>query len=61
MENFHDMEISRVWKISRIWKAWYKTCRNSCINPGYGNFPVYGDFPGYGNYLGYGNYSGYGS
>ena len=50
-----------------------KTCKNSCRNPGYGNFPgcekipVYENFPGYeifpgnGNYPGHGNYPGYGS
>ena len=46
---------SRIWKISRIRKAWYKNHINSCINPEYGNFPGHGNFPGYGNNPGYGS------
>ena len=32
-----------------------KTCKNSCKNPGYGNFQGYGDYPGCGNYPIYGS------
>ena len=34
-------------------------CKNSCRNPGCGNFPEYWNYPGYGGYPGYGNLAPY--
>ena len=44
MEIFHDMGIFPGYGRPGI-----KSFRNTCRNPGYGNFPGYGSFPGFGS------------